>query len=521
MKAFSSLAAVVALWLGVSFSIWLLYRLVRRRDGSRQRRLTAEALALIDEGAAVFHALRSRASDAGAVVGFDWQPKSPRDILQDDVRNLLNSIEAQSTYFDRVKTAKKKIENNFSVPDFQPLSEILQIRRDFWAASEIFLIDDIRSLGAELAEVQTYESFRGEALALLFKGDAAGDEESDPVRLRLSIAREEAASFGAHIEEAVAAELEKSRFPTPAEIVAVPLTVIRAAAFIAREGRTVFSDAAVAAKGFVRLVGSRGLKAAAVELRKARGDLPGQFATAFERAGGLARKGGEGLKRHYEFVLEAQELRARYAELLAHAPIVTEKGKQFLARLELERRAEQFRETSGGVADWARRGIVSGIAYIIAGLQYIQAKVTPLENKQLAVVSGATAASGASAGGESFRVLLLPASSYREGHHGRGAKRTKKARRAGAEPDYETPPQPRPKRANARAAAGGDAAVFDDGAAVANAPRAKVSRMAEGASLMDRLSTIEHEETARPQDDPSSQEEPQAKSRRFRVFGGK
>ncbi len=93
-----------------------------------------------------------------------------------------------------------------------------------------------------------------------------------------------------------------------------------------------------------------------------RGDLPSQFASAFERAGGLARKGGDGLKRHYEFLLEAQELRARYAELLARAPIVTEKGKQFLARLELERRAEQFRETSGGVSDWARQKVVLGIA---------------------------------------------------------------------------------------------------------------------------------------------------------------
>ncbi len=133
-------------------------------------------------------------------------------------------------------------------------------------------------------------------------------------------------------------------------------------------------------------MGAKGLKAAAEELRQARGDLPGQFANAFERAGGLARKGGDGLKRHYEFVLEAQELRARYAELLARAPIVTEKGKQFLARLELEKRAEQFRETSGDAADWARQKVVVAIAYLIRGLQYIQAKITPQQNKQLAML---------------------------------------------------------------------------------------------------------------------------------------
>ena len=117
--------------------------------------------------------------------------------------------------------------------------------------------------------------------------------------------------------------------------------------------------------------------------------FPGQFANAFERAGGLARKGGDGLKRHYEFVLEAQELRARYAELLARAPILTEKGKQFLARLELEKRAEQFRESSGDAADWARQKVVVAIAYLIRGLQYVQAKITPQQNKQLAVLASA------------------------------------------------------------------------------------------------------------------------------------
>ena len=54
MKAFSSLAAVVALWLSVSFSLWLFYRLFRRRDGSRQKQLAAAALGLVDEGAARF-----------------------------------------------------------------------------------------------------------------------------------------------------------------------------------------------------------------------------------------------------------------------------------------------------------------------------------------------------------------------------------------------------------------------------------------------------------------------------------
>ena len=307
--------------------------------------------------------------------------------MQDDVRTLLNAIEAKSPYFDRVKAAKKKIEKTFGLSDFAPLAEILQIRRDFWAASEIFLIEDIRALGAELTEPKSYETFRAEALALLFKDEYAAQGDGDPVVLRLSIARVEAAAFNAHVGETIAAEFEKGRAPTPAELVAVPANLMRSAAFVVREGRSIVRDAAATAQTFARCVGSKGLKTAAEELRKARGDLPSQFANAFERAGGLARKGGDGLKRHYEFLLEAQELRARYAELLARAPILTEKGKQFLARLELEKRAEQLRDSSGDVADWSRRRLVMAIAYLIRGLQYVQAKITPLQNKQLAVVA--------------------------------------------------------------------------------------------------------------------------------------
>ncbi len=348
MKAFSSLAAVVALWLGVSLSLWLFYRLFRRHDGSRQKQLAAASLALVDEGAALFDALRARASQSVGASGSYGRPSNdPREGMQDDVRALLNAIEAKSAYFDRVNVAKKKIEKAFGFSDFAPLAEILQIRRDFWAASEIFLIEDIRALGAELTEPESYETFRAEALALLFRDESADERDGDPVGLRFSIAREEAADFSAHIEETIAAEFEEDRAPTPAEIVAVPLTLLRSAAFVIGEGRTILSEAAQTAHSFARSVGSKGLMAAAEELRKARGDLPGQFAAAFERAGGLARKGGGGLKRHYEFVLKAQELRARYAELLARAPILTEKGKQFLARLELEKRAEQFRELVG------------------------------------------------------------------------------------------------------------------------------------------------------------------------------
>jgi hypothetical protein len=517
VKTFSSLAAVVALWLGVSFGLWLLYRLFRRRDGSRRKQLAKSPLALIDEGAAVLGALRVRASASPSAEGsYRWLGDAG-DPLHEDVRHFLNAIEAQSAYFDRVNAAKKRIEKSFAVEDFLPLSEILQIRRDFWAASEIFLIDDIRALGAELADVRAYETFKAEALALLFKdGDAAGGADGDPVDLRLALALEQAAAFAVDVERKIATEREKSRLPTPAEVAAVPLGVFRAAAFVFRESGAIFGEAMATARSYVRFVGAKGLKAAAEELRKARVELPGQFATAFERAGGLSRKGGGGLKRHYEFLIEAQELRARYAELLSRAPVLTEKGKQFLARLEIERRAEQLRETSGGVSDWARRGIVVGIAHVISGLQFIQAKVSPASNKQLAVrLPAAEAAPAASSGGESIRVLLKPASAYAGGQHGRGAgrRRASKQQETGA----ETRQTKRPPR---RGRVSGNAALADDEDAIADAPGPRVSRFKAGGSLMDRLSTVDHEERAAPESlSPVPEaEKPEAKRKRFRLF---
>ena len=533
MKAFSSLAVVVALWLSVSFSLWLFYRLFRRRDGSRQKQLTAVALGLADEGAAVFSGLRARSSESVGVSGsYGWHSNDPREAMQDDVRALLNAIEAKSPYFDRVKAAKKKIEKTFGLSDFAPLAEILQIRRDFWAASEIFLIEDIRALGAELTEPESYETFRAEALALLFKDEYAAQDDGDPVVLRLSVARVEAAAFNAHVGETIAAEFEKGRAPTPAELVAVPANLMRSAAFVVREGRSIVRDAAATAQTFARSVGSKGLKTAAEELRKARGDLPSQFANAFERAGGLARKGGDGLKRHYEFLLEAQELRARYAELLARAPILTEKGKQFLARLELEKRAEQLRDSSGDVADWSRRRLVMAIAYLIRGLQYVQAKITPLQNKQLAVVASTEepvrAPAETDAAEESFRVLLLASSSYAGGNHGRGkarssAARPRKPRKAasGEETVYKSASASARPSGRLRDLVAGETSVAEYGAAVAEAPRPRTVRPSSvrgSSSLLDRLSTVDNEEQAETEDFSSLHEETDLKRRSFRLF---
>jgi hypothetical protein len=389
MGSFSSLTTVVGLWLGVSFGLWLIYRFIRRRGHAQHRKLLAEALRLIDEAGAVFGALRKAPLSGTPSLGATKRSQAQQEeLLREDVRALLNSIAASSGFFERVNACKRRIQATFKLEEYLPLSEILQIRRDFWAASEVFLIEDIRLLGAELADDAALEAFRQEAKVLLFGEEAAPDaEHPDPVKLRLGIAREQALAFEAEIERIISRQREEDRFPTARELFALPWQAIRSGRGLLREFggeiRAAMKDAIATAGGLAHVMASKGLRSAAEELRRIRGSLPDQFATAFERAGGLARQGGHQLKRHYEFLIEAQELRARYAEFLAKAPELTERGKQFLARLEFEKRAEQFRETSEGALAWARRQMVLAIAYLIRALQYLQAKITPMENKQL------------------------------------------------------------------------------------------------------------------------------------------
>jgi hypothetical protein len=562
MKVFSSLAAVMALWLAVSFLLWLLYRLFRHRDGSKQMRLLEGAIALIDEGASIFAALRVPASAKVTAYGTYRPNLQTEETLREDVRALLNGIEAQSGYFERVNAAKKKIQKVFRVQDFPALSELLQIRRDFWAASEIFLMEGIQELGPELAGARDFETFQAEARALLFKDEAilADGTNRDAVDLRLAIAREDALAFQAEAKRTFAEAMEKSRMPTPAELAAIPWGLLKGAGAGLREARYLLADAAVTAQSLARAMTSKGLKGAAEELRRARTGMPGQFAAAFERAGGLARQGGQALKRHYEFVLEAQELRARYAELLARAPVLTEKGKQFLVRLELERRAEQLLETSGSVSDWARQRLVGGIAYLIAGLQHVQGKITPPGHKQLAPLAAGSGFAPAAPAPEEIaqplRVRLLPASAYSSEAGGSALhKRTRAASRAvpeeaieicapgevrlrdlvtggAAAPAEEKPAKRAPKGKPRVSPAGGmkksplidlraeSAKEVEDGAVDGAGEQPRRG----GGSLLERLSSVATEPQAAPDAvgaRTASQETPKPKGRRLFRSGSK
>ena len=76
-----------------------------------------------------------------------------------------------------------------------------------------------RELRPELGGAQSCDTFQAEARALLFK-EGAAPPERDFVELRLAIAREGAVAFQAEAARAVAVELEKSRLPSAAEIIA-------------------------------------------------------------------------------------------------------------------------------------------------------------------------------------------------------------------------------------------------------------------------------------------------------------
>jgi hypothetical protein len=295
MKTFSFLAALMVLWLAVSFLLWLFYRIFRRHDGLKQERLLASAIELVEEGACLYGALRMRASKRGTARGkYPHAAGTPQETLKEDVRSLLNEVEAQSAYFERVNAAKKRIQQKFNIPDFPALSEILQIRRDFWAASEIFLMEGNRELVPELGDAQSCETFQAEARALLFKeGAALLANARDSVELRLASAREGAVAFQAEAARAVAAELENSRLPSAAEIISVLWSLVKSVSAGLGEASHLLGDAAATGRSLASAMTVKGLKDAAEELRQARTGMPGKFAAAFEH-GGFARQGGQG-----------------------------------------------------------------------------------------------------------------------------------------------------------------------------------------------------------------------------------
>lgn len=399
-----SFGGVIAFWLGTSLILWFAHRLIQRRGGTYRLELARQVLDRVEEARKVFAQIReTRANPARRGVSMAWSnTPAGEEALKDDVRALLNVIELNSPFFDSIKELDRSLQKTFPLFDGHPLSDILQIRRDFWASAEIILVDDLQNLGPDFAESR-FEDLRREAQLLLFGRSSMQADAEDAVDLRLNLALDDAKRLVETVDADLQTKAAKDRLPRPADFVVYPVRFFRAIPAAVRSVRQSviesLSAARVLASSMNALAGSvkqsDTVSWSLNEVRRAREDLPLRFADAVKKAGGTARQGGRHLKQHYDFLLEARELQARYMEALQAAPDLSDISRQFIARLELAKKAEQMRLTSHGLLSRFRHLLVLAIARLISGLQRLQARLTPAESKQLAVVAAAPAARSA------------------------------------------------------------------------------------------------------------------------------
>jgi hypothetical protein len=363
MDEFGSFASVIALWIGVSCGLWWLHRRSVHAKQRRQMRQAVRAAAYVSDAQKIFDTIRRRPPAAG---------NATSAALTAETHALLKRIQDRSGFFDKVNVLRVDMLAAFGIEDYPPLSEILHIRRDLWAASEILLVEDLSSFGASFTEEGAYERFRAEATALLFKADGAASGDEDVIDLRLSLARGEAERLVPELKDAIRLARERDRLPTFAEIVAYPVGAIRAIPGQLRIARTFLSEFygyAAEIAGAIRR--SEAMERGVSELRRAREELPQRLVTGFERASDAARQSASGLRRHYDFLVAAHDFQAKYEQTLRRAPQITERGRQFIARLELAEHSERLRLTSANFLIWLTRQLATGLAYFIAGLQQL------------------------------------------------------------------------------------------------------------------------------------------------------
>ncbi|MDZ4790904.1 MAG: hypothetical protein SGJ17_06785 [Hyphomicrobiales bacterium] len=393
MKDLSSFLLVVALWLAASVGLWWADRRGLARKRRRQREFVAQVWSKVRAAQEVFDTIRfedneragalQTATEAAALVSGSeaLPPAGAAVILRNQTTMLLRRIQEVGPYFDSVRALHPELKRVLEIENCSPLAEVLQIRRDLWAASEIVLIDDVTTLGDAFAEPSSYERFCEEARRLLFKGQAEAAGEDDLIDLRLSVARTDVEAFAAGVEEDILAAEERERFPTLAEIVSYPVAAARA---VPGQWRT-FRAYAAESIDHIRLAArnlreSRTVAEALSELRRARGEFPGLVNASMEKAAALARNGRESIVAHQHLLAKAYDLQAKYQEVLQRAPELTDRGRQFIARLELTKRSEQLRETSKGMLDDGRRLAVRGLAHLIAGLVALQERLAVRDN---------------------------------------------------------------------------------------------------------------------------------------------
>jgi hypothetical protein len=456
MQQITSVLGIIAVWLLLSVGAWWLHRLLVHRKQRRKLALANEAWMRIREAPEIFADIRA----SGMAIAMADRPGR--------THALLSRVRDYGDYFDDVSALRAELSRALKRDDCPPLTEILNLRRDMWAAADVLLIDDPAVFGEAFSQPGSYEEFCRDAEDLLFLD--AEPLRDDPIALRLSLADEGMQTFVSGVEGEIADERERERFPSWREIIAYPVGWVRAVPrgltwlgrVATRAGRAVGRLAA--AVGRVALVGGAALWAvlreipaamgrgarsvyglvarrprfrfpqgqrspigprmgvrlrnamerapryakaagrnlaglrqhpavvrAAALLRRVGDRFPDRVTQGLSRAADMARdararaqastfstrervrdfEAGE-LGLHYDFLVKAHALRQRYADILRRAPELTDSGRQFIARLELEKRSERLRLGTAKLRRRARLELVRFLSVLIALLERLR-----------------------------------------------------------------------------------------------------------------------------------------------------
>jgi len=468
MQQFTSLLAVIVVWLVGSVGAWWLHRLYVHRKQRRKLALANEAWMRVREAPEIFADIRAAGLASGA-------PNA-----QARTNALLSRVRDYGDYFDDVSALRAELSRALKRDDCPPLTEILNLRRDMWAAADVLLIDDPAVFGEAFSQPGAYEEFCRDAEDLLFL-DAAPLRD-DPIALRLSLADEDMQTFVSGVEGEIADERERERLPTWREIIAYPVSWVRAvprglawlagaairlgrglaglagkagriggavlatlwaalrqipaaigrgtgnvSAMIGRLPRVRFPkarassvgqglrQAAAGTRAYAMTAGKRlaalrdhpAVGRMAASIRRAGDRFPDRLSQGLGRAAEMARDvraraktatfnarerardfdtGELGL--HYDFLVKAHSLRQRYADMLGRAPELTETGRQFIARLELEKRSERLRLGTAKLRRRARLELVRLLTFLIAALERLRDRLAdappqPAQNTNL------------------------------------------------------------------------------------------------------------------------------------------
>lgn len=365
MSDLLALSEVIAAWIAVSLALWGMRRWwIRSRQRSRLD-IASRAIELSRNAQTVFDTIRMP-------VPLENEPDDAKAYLRAETYALFERVQEQGAFFDRVNTLRVQLQAALGVEDHKGLSDILHLRRDLWAASEIVLVEDPSQFGRTFAEEGAFERFRAEAVRTLFKLPGDAEDHEDVIDLRLTLAVQEAETFAGGLADVIAAERERDRLPTPGELAAYPLAWLRVIPAILRGGAAFtlacFEQAALLSR---RIRGSETVAQGTARMRQISEDWPQRLSDGFQRTSEAARGNVSALRQHYDFLVAAHDFKGKYQTLIQRAPELSERGRQFVARLELAERSERLRLTSANAAVWTARKTVDGLAYLIAFLRRV------------------------------------------------------------------------------------------------------------------------------------------------------